>query len=74
MANKKINCQACTHCYAEPDSDFICGHPKYDKTGFGLSLAGLSSPRLPGGHCGPKAKNFVQHPLRNPDGPLKLEA
>ena len=70
-SNKTPICQACAHCGCEPDSDFYCGHEACDNEGWGLSLAGLSSPRLPDGHCGPEGRNFEQHPNRNPDGSLK---
>ena len=63
------NCYACTHSYAEPDSDLICGHE--DSGQFGLSLAGRSAPNKIGGHCGPDLRHFRQHPLRNPNGTLK---
>jgi len=61
------NCQACRHCYLEPDDmNFICGHP--DSGTFGKYVN-----RGPVPHCGPERTKFEQHPLRNSDGTLKRE-
>lgn len=60
------NCQACAHCFMEPDDDFCCGHPDAGTMGIYVKHAAA-----PGGHCGPARPKFEQHPGRNPDGTLK---
>lgn len=61
------NCQACSHCFMEPDDmNFVCGHPDAGSAGIYLRHA-----VAPDGHCGPDRTKFEQHPLRNPDGTLK---
>lgn len=64
MSETKKNCRACAHCFCEPDDDFTCGHK--DSGPMGLYVA-----RGPVAHCGDYTK-FEQHPLRNPDGSLKM--
>ncbi len=63
------NCRACRFCYMEPDDDFVCGHK--DAGQFGIYTKHAAAK---GGHCGPERPKFEQHPLRHPNGDLKLEA
>lgn len=64
---QKKRCDACAHCYMEPDDmNFVCGHP--DAGTFGLYTRVAAGP---GGHCGPERPKFKQHPLRKSDGSLK---
>lgn len=60
------NCQACKHCFMEPDSDFVCGHPDAGPLGSYIRNAADF-----GGHCGPERPKFEQHPNRWPNGDLK---
>lgn len=67
MPTPARNCFACAHSFMEPDNDLCCGH---DDAG----IVGTYTRRAaaPGGHCGPERPKFQQHPLRNPDGTLKM--
>lgn len=61
------NCQACAHCYMEPDDlNFVCGHPDSGTMGLYVHRAAARD-----GHCGVTREKFKQHPLRNSDGTLK---
>jgi hypothetical protein len=60
------NCRACSYCYMDPDSDFICGHPDGGTFGKLARVAAASD-----GHCGPLRPKFEQHPRRRLNGNLK---
>jgi hypothetical protein len=51
------------------EARLICGH--IDSGKFGKYLNGLSKPE-PMAHCGPERTKFEQHPMRNPNGSLKV--
>lgn len=67
MEKTEKNCQACAHCFMEPDDmNFTCGHP--DAGAFGIYVHRATSAD---GHCGPERPKFEQHPRRNTDGTIK---
>lgn len=62
------NCYACKHSYMEPDDGrLVCGHKDAGSLGVYADRAVRE-----GEHCGPERPKFGQHPLRNPDGSLKM--
>lgn len=61
------DCKGCSYSFMEPsDMNLTCGHKDAGVFGIRPHLA-----RMADGHCGPDAKKYEQHPLREPNGDLK---